>query len=384
MPDHLPNSASRTSNLLDVTFFHHTGRFMNRHFQQLIEHGIPEEEFLIIADSHVWVRRRATDDLRGFVPALPHDVMDWPKSEKLEDVADHLVVLERAFGISFRRWRNHYLRVAADPDYQVVHVEALMGHLLARAIIINRLARFLRGVGIIELRADAKRRANRHEVTLIDEAATAYRKRIGFLSTNPVHRITTAVRRSRLSKFQARNLASTEPRRLHVVRVDNEGTTTVVGINFLGEHRYGKWSVGSGDFDKKMLITRQAKTIEVEIIPESMAEVRCGLSQSSLFLRPESVPALLEEIRHCQQEAITIAEVRSNISDRDRAEHDQSLAYRSHLIETQRLRDEGRKRRNQRRERVVGHYRRWLAQSTRRLLETGMPAHAEEATFLFD
>lgn len=362
-------------NLYFANYAYITDRFMKRHIQQLIDRGIPEDEFLTIADSYVWVRR-AVKDGRTFASPLPTDVVGWPKSDKLRDVADHLDVRELAFGSSFRSWRDYYVQDWDVAGYKVVPVEALMGHLLARAKIIGRLARFLRGARIIELRADAKARAIRQEVRLIEEAAAAHRKQIGFLSINPVHRVKMAIRRSRLSVFQARRLASTEPGCLYVVRVDAEGTTTVGEITFRGEHRYGKWNVGSGEFSQMMLVTRQAKTVEIDL----SAEFQSRLTASSIFIRPASVPALLEEIRHYQQEAITTSDVRSQVSDRDRSHHDQALARLSHLNETQRRRNQDRKRRIERQAKVTNYYRRLAGQSAQRLLATGVPVNVEELT----
>lgn len=341
---------------------------------------IPEEDFHFVADPEVWVRRARVDGQR-FAPAMPIDVIGWPKSDKLHDIADHLDILECAFGQPYRVNRSGvYSSDVSMHDVRAVPVETLMGHLLARASMIGRLARFLRGVRIIEQRADAKAKCLREDTDRLQEEATAFRKRLGPLSINPVHRVTDRLRQARLSTFQARSLASAEPGRIHLMLVDLEGTANIVGITFQGEHRYGKWKVHSGHFDRTMLVIRQGETTEISVHPDELERLQWHLKPSSLFIDPKAISSLRADIESFQKAALATEAAHSQVSDQDRVRHDHVLVSLSNLIETKRRRDIGLKRRAKRQARVMAHYRGRIEKSARRLLLAGIPVNAEDGS----
>jgi len=348
---------------------------MNGRTRNMIARGIPEDDFLRVCDSTVWIRRSA---LHGnYDSGLPNDVTGWPKSGRIEHLADHLNVTERAFGKSFRpnRGGKYFTEWASEDDLEVP-VEAFLGHLLARALIITRLARFLRGVRRIELRTEAKAKLIREALNKLEEEATAHRKRLGPVSTDPSRRLITRLRRSRLSVLQARKLASAEPGRLYVVRAEADGTTTVVGITFRGEHRYGSWKVRSGEFDSQMVIVRGGETSEVGLLPDDIEHLRYRLSAASLWIAPYSIQSLTEDVERIQKDALATEFARSQVSDQELARFDQVRASLSQLAETQRRLDQCRKRRLARRTEVIDHYRRWIGKSARHLFKVGVPVES--------
>ena len=341
---------------------------------------IPEDEFHFVADPEVWVRR-AWVNWQRFAPAMPADVIGWPKSDKLQDIADHLDILECDFGQPYRADRNGVYSIDVSiHDVRAVPVETLMGHLLARASMIGRLARFLRGVRTIEKRADAKAKCLREETHRLQEQATAFRKRLGTLSINPLHRVTDRLRQARLSTFQARKFASAEPGRIHLLLVDPEGTASIVGMTFQGEHRYGKWKVHSGEFDRTMLVIRHGETTETAVHSDELERLQGHLKPSSLFIDPNAISSLTADIESYQKAALATEAAHSQISDQDRARHDHVLASLSSLIETKRRRDIGVKRRAKRQARLMHHYRGRIEKSARRLLLAGIPVNAEDGS----